>query len=278
MMLASWIDGRPAATLPVDDRGLAYGDGLFESIRVVNDRAPLLELHMQRLLRGADALRIPVDIDFAQTELRAFMAEQQAAGHRDYSIKLILTRGSAGRGYRISDDPQPRRLLLAFPSMSWPAAHAADGIALYECTSRLSINPALSGIKHLNRLEQVLARAEWHDERYAEGLLRDVDGRVIEGVISNLFLVQDGLLVTPRLHRCGVSGVMRGFLLARALSLGIPVSERDIMRDELDAADEIFVCNSHVGVWPVREIGTRRIVPGPMTRRMQAEVDLLWSR
>ncbi|MFZ5722789.1 MAG: aminodeoxychorismate lyase [Pseudomonadota bacterium] len=278
MLLASWIDGRPAALLPADDRGLAYGDGLFETIRVVGGRSQLLELHMQRLLRGAGVLRLPLDIDEVFAETRAFLADQAAAGRGDCTVKLLLTRGSAGRGYRPLPEVQPRRLLLAFPPAVWPSTHAAEGIALYECTLRLSVNPALAGIKHLNRLEQVLARGEWYDDRYAEGLLCDIDGRVIEGTMSNLFLASDGVLVTPRLHRCGVSGVMRGFLIARALALGIPVSERDVTRADLESADELFVCNSNIGIWPVREIGSRRREPGPLTRRMQAEVELLWKR
>lgn len=278
MLLDSWVDGRPGAALPVDDRGLAYGDGLYETIRVAAGRSPLVELHMQRLLRGADVLQMPVDIDAIEAELRAFMAAQLAAGRGDCTVKLLLTRGSAGRGYRPLPEAQPRRLLLAFPPAAWPAANTVDGIALYECALRLSINPTLAGIKHLNRLEQVLARGEWDDDRHAEGLLCDVEGRVIEGTMSNLFLVHDGVLVTPRLHRCGVGGVMRGFLIARALALGIPVSERDVVRADLDAADELFICNSNIGAWPVRELAARRFVPGPVTRRMQAEVDILWKR
>lgn len=278
MLLASWVDGQPAAVLPADDRGLAYGDGLFETIRVANGRSPLLELHMQRLLRGAGVLHLPLDVDLVAAELRAFMADQLAAGRGDCTVKLVLTRGSAGRGYRPLPEAQPRRLLLAFAPPAWPSANTTDGIAVFECSTPLGNNPALAGIKHLNRLEQVLARSEWDDTRHAEGLVCDVDGRVVEGTMSNLFLVSDGALVTPRLHRCGVAGVMRGFLIARALALGIPVSERDVARDALDAADEVFFCNSNFGVWPVRELGSRRRTPGPVTRRMQAEVALLWSR
>lgn len=278
MLLASWIDGQPGASLPADDRGLAYGDGLFETIRIAGGRSPLLELHMQRLLRGAETLRLPLDLDTVLAELKAFIAAQAQAGRSDCTVKLIVTRGSAGRGYRPLPEAQVRRALLAFAPPAWPSTHSEDGVALFECATRLAINPALAGIKHLNRLEQVLARAEWDDARYAEGLLCDAEGRVIEATMSNLFLGQDGVLVTPRLHRCGVAGVLRGFLLARALSLGIPVSERDVTRAELDASDELFVCNSNFGIWPVRELGQRRRAPGALTRRLQAEVVTLWQR
>ncbi len=278
MLLASWIDGQPASMLPVDDRGFAYGDGLFETIRVRGGRMPLAELHIERLTRGAEMLGMPMDADVLMAELRAFVVAQAGAGRADLTVKLVVTRGSAGRGYRPLPEAVPRRLLLAYPPGAWPAAHAVEGVALYECATRLGIQPALAGIKHLNRLEQVLATAEWDGVICAEGLLRDVEGRVIEATMSNLFMVRDSQLITPRLHRCGVAGVMRNFLLARALTLGIGVAERDVTREELDLADEIFLCNANIGIWPVRALAARRWTPGPLTRRLQGEVELLWSR
>lgn len=279
MLLASWVDGQPAASLPVDDRGLAYGDGVFETMRVAGGRVALLDGHLQRLARGTDVLRLPLDIEAMQQEVKDFVAAQGTAGRSDFTLKVIVTRGSAGRGYRPLPEAVPRRLLLAYPPSVQPASHAQDGIAVHECATRLGSNPALAGLKHLNRLDQVLARAEWGDDpRWAEGLMRDADGRVIEGTMSNLFLVSDGTLVTPRLHRCGIAGVMRGFIVARALTLGIAVAERDVSREELDGCSEWFVCNSTIGIWPVRELGSRRWTPGPMTRRLQREIELLWSR
>jgi 4-amino-4-deoxychorismate lyase len=234
---------------------------------------------MQRLLQGTSALALPVDAESVQLDVQAFIASQLQAGRPDFTLKLLLTRGSAGRGYLPLPEAVPRRILLAYPPAAFQPANAQQGVTLFECQHRLGINPALAGIKHLNRLEQVLARAEWAENpQFAEGLVRDGDGRVIEGTMSNICLVAGETLITPRLHRCGVAGVMRGFMLARALTLGIPVSERDVTREEIDTADEVFVCNSQFGIWPVREIGTRRWIPGSLTRRLQGEVELLWSR
>src|SRR5690606_25416234 len=131
----------------------------------------------------------------------------------------------------------------ASPSPAYPSAHAEQGIELYPCALRLAEQPALAGLKHLNRLEQVLARAEWQDTRYAEGLLRDQAGRVIEGVFSNLFLIRDGRLLTPALERCGVAGVMRAVLLREAAAQGLGCEVRDIAHDEMLAAQEVFFCN-----------------------------------
>ena len=133
----------------------------------------------------------------------------------------------------------------------------------------------LAGLKHLNRLEQVLARAEWQDTAYAEGLLCDTSGRVIEGVFSNLFLIKDGELITPDLSRCGVAGVMRAEILQQAQSLGISQTVRDVSYAELVAADEVFVCNSLYGIWPVCALATHDWPVGPLTRKLQGLVSHL---
>ena len=262
--MQSWVDGRPAAQLPLGDRGLAYGDGLFETFTVHGGRPSLLAAHLQRLRLGCQRLGIPFDETLVTDELRAFCA---ALG--EGVVKLIVTRGDGLRGYAPPAEARPRRLLLASPLPVYPAEHAEQGIELFPCTLRLSEQPMLAGLKHLNRLEQVLARAEWQDPRYAEGLLCDSAGRPIEGVFSNLFLVSDDRLLTPSLERCGVAGVMRGILLDEASGFGIDCEVRDLVFDELLAAQEIFLCNSVYGVWPVRRLETRVWLPGPVTRKLQ---------
>lgn len=133
----------------------------------------------------------------------------------------------------------------------------------------MSRQPLLAGLKHLNRLEQVLARAEWQDTEHAEGLMLDQAGRVIEGVFSNLFLVRDGVLITADLKRCGVAGVMRAELLFQAVSLGISTQITDIPLEQLQWADEVFVCNSVYGIWPVRAYAALHWPVGPLTRKLQ---------
>ncbi len=270
-MTLSWLNGQPADGLPVHDRGLAYGDGLFETIRVTGGRARLLERHVQRLAEGAQRLAIPLDIDEMRTELLQFC---QALGQG--VAKLIVTRGTGQRGYALPLPCRPQRLLLGSPLPAYPAQHAECGIRLFPCDTRLAEQPRLAGIKHLNRLEQVLARAEWQDPAFAEGLMRDLSGRVIEGVFSNLFLVTEGHLRTASLSRCGVAGVMRAEIMARAAGLALPVSECDISCSELLQADEVFVCNSLYGIWPVTGLAERVWSVGPLTRKLQTVVaDLL---
>jgi len=262
-----WIDGQPGESLPPVDRGLAYGDGLFETLAVRRGRPLLLERHLARLAEGCARLAIPGDLALIRTELLAFSA---ALG--EGVAKLLLTRGDGLRGYAPSPSAQPRRILLGSPPPAYPPANAEQGVQLFPCRTRLAEQPRLAGLKHLNRLEQVLARAEWQDAEHAEGLMRDLAGRVIEGVFSNLFLVKDGLLLTADLRRCGVAGVMRAEILALAKRTGISVQVRDIAHAELLAADEVFLCNSLYGIWPVRRFEGHDWPVGTLTRKLQALV------
>jgi len=263
--MPSWIDGRPAAELSLGDRGLAYGDGLFETIAVRGGRAWLLPRHLARLGEGLRRLAIDLDLAAVEAELQAFFAELGEG-----VAKLMITRGEGLRGYAAPQPASPRRILLGNPLPAYSAANAEQGVRLFPCSTRLAEQPLLAGLKHLNRLEQVLARSEWQDAAFAEGLMRDASGRVIEGVFSNLFLVKDDVLLTADLSRCGVAGVMRAEVLEQATRLGIPCEVRDIAHDELLAADEVFVCNSLYGIWPVRELQDSVWPAGPLTRKLQA--------
>lgn len=260
----SWVDGQKADALSLKDRGLAYGDGLFETIAVHDGQPILLDRHLTRLAEGCSRLAIAADIDRVRTELRAYAAEMGEG-----VLKLILTRGDGLRGYAPDPAAQGRRILQGNPPAAYPALHGEQGVRLFPCVTRLSNQPLLAGLKHLNRLEQVLARAEWCDGEHAEGLMLDQAGRVIEGVFSNLFLVRDGVLITPDLKRCGVAGVMRAELLFQAESLAIPTQITDISLEQLQWADEVFICNSVYGVWPVRAYAALSWPVGPLTRKLQ---------
>ncbi len=263
--MLSWVDGQPAEWLSVKDRGLAYGDGLFETIAVSGGRPSLLEQHLARLAEGCARLKRPVDLPTVRSQLLAF-SQQLGEG----VAKLILSRGDGQRGYVLPQPAQPRLILQAGAKPVYPAAYAEQGVRLFPCATRLAEQPLLAGLKHLNRLEQVLARSEWHDAEHAEGLMLDTSGRVIEGVYSNLLLVSAGVLITADLSRCGVAGVMRGELLAQAAALGIDCQVRDLTYAELLAADEVLLCNSLYGVWPVRALLTHGWSVGPLTRKLQA--------
>ena len=250
---------------PLDprDRGLQYGDGLFETMAVRDGRIPWLAYHLRRLEAGCERLRIAAP---AAGPLREEIGAC-AAGQSRAIIKLIVTRGVGGRGYRPDPHARGRHFVLRYP---WPAhaqRRAREGVRLRVCRTRLAINPALAGLKHLNRLEQVLARMEWHDEeRFQEGLMLDCQERVIEGTMTNLFIVRGGALLTPDLSTSGVAGVMREIILELAAQRALFCRETVLRLPDIGQAEEVFVCNSVVGIWPVVALNQWQYPFGPVTR------------
>lgn len=262
------IDGKDTDRIAADDRGLLYGDGLFETIAVHDGVPQLWAQHMARLHRDCVRLGIaPPAEELLLDEARSLCAASEQA-----VLKIIITRGSGGRGYRPAPQSVPRRILSLHPWPVYPAFCWQQGIAVRLCDTRLGRNPRLAGIKHLNRLEQVLARSEWDDADITEGLMLDTEDRLIEGTMSNVFLIRDGELRTPALEYCGVAGVMRGHVVALAVELGIPCAVMPLELADVAQADELFVCNSLIGIWPVRRFQEREFIPGPLTRRLQQAV------
>lgn len=188
-------------------------------------------------------------------------------------LKLIVTRGPSLRGYRPPPFPKPTVIITA---AAWPetaAEQAREGIRVRTCGLRLGENPNLAGMKHLCRLEQVLAQLELEDTPIDEGLLLNTSDWVIGGISSNVFAVYGSLIKTPRLTRCGVRGVMRRVVIERALVLRFAVEESDIAPADLERADEIFVTNALTGIRPVRELDDRAYPPGPTTRALQRALE-----
>ncbi len=264
------IDGRRARAVPVGDRGLQYGDGLFETLAVVDRRVRLMPLHLARLTEGCRRLGMPAP----PPDLLAGELERLARGQARAVLKLLVTRGEGQRGYAPPLPAQPRRLLGRFAWPPWPRSHYTRGVAVRVCETPLGLNPALAGIKHLNRLEQVLARAEWRDGRWQEGLMLDGERRVVCGTMSNVFVVREGRLETPSVSRCGVAGVMRALVQREATRMGLASREVDLDLDALAAADELFLTNAIIGIWPIRRLGELSLRRGPVTRALQAALAL----
>ncbi|HEX3395357.1 MAG TPA: aminodeoxychorismate lyase [Steroidobacteraceae bacterium] len=245
-----WINGRRRSSLDHRDRGLNYGDGLFETMRVLGRRIRLLDYHLDRLYAGCRALRLAAP---QAAGLRREL-ERIASGRNDAILKLIVTRGSGVRGYRPTGRERTRRILQLYALPAGNALRAATPARVRLCATPLSVNARLAGLKTLNRLDSVLARAEWRDARIWEGLMGDGDGGWVCGTMSNLFLVHGRRLATPPLDRCGVAGVMRRWILANAAYLHLRPVERRIRWQDLAAADEVFMSNAVVGIRSVRTI------------------------
>jgi len=270
-MIMVLVDGMPLASIPADDRGLAYGDGVFRTLAMRNGNPELWSRQWEKLVADCRALLLtpPVEADLLRDISR--IADEMP----DCALRITITRGSGGRGYDMPRDTQPRRVVAGSPLPQYPAAHQARGIRARFCKLRLAPQPRLAGIKHLNRLENVLARAEWNDVSIAEGLLLDVDGNVIGGTRSNLFIAESDSLATPDLSRCGVAGVTRDAVIDSARGEGVSCHVEPIDRARLEAADEIILVNSLIGAWTVAILEQRTRADFPMTARVRKWLDAL---
>jgi len=263
--MSPWLlDGDPADSVPITDRGLHYGDGLFETIAVRDGAARFLDLHLRRLEGGLKRLGIPVP---ARGRLEAEV-RQVIADCAHGAAKIIVTRGTGQRGYRPPPAPAPRRIVGVTPTAPAPRQHYSRGIELRLCHTPVSANPVTAGMKTLNRLEQVLARAEWSDPDVAEGLMLDVRGRVVSGTMTNIFVVRHDRLHTPPVHATGIAGIMRRVVLDQAGSIDLEARETHMTAADVGAAAELFVTNSQIGIWPVRRFEATCFAPGPWTNKL----------
>jgi 4-amino-4-deoxychorismate lyase len=260
------VNGVEGGAIAADDRGLYYGDGLFETMAVRDGRIRAFGLHMARLETGCARLGIAMpSVALLDAECR-----QVLDGLGTGVVKLVVTRGPGPRGYRPPREPAVTRIVMASAQR---VDAPAEGIVVRVCETRLAQNPRLAGIKHLNRLEQVLACAEWHDPAIGEGLMRSVDNRVIGGTAANLFFVRGGRLHTPEIRDCGVAGIMRQQVLSAAKSLGVAVIVGDFGLSDLRAADEIFLTNALTGIQAVIEVQGHGEWPhGELSRSLSARL------
>ncbi len=244
------LDGQICDSPLLLDRGLAYGDGLFETVALRDGQLLGWSAHMARLQRGCAVL------GFAAPDLAQLLQEaRHLVGAQSRGVvKIMLTRGSGGRGYRPSAQPRTRRIVSLH---DWPTELDTDTttpVATWVCKQRLGHHPQLAGIKHLNRLEQVLASTEWPSGNYFEGLMLDFNEHLIEGIRSNLFVRKGADLLTPDLSHAGIAGVVREAVMALAPAHGLGVRLASLDVEQLETADEVFLCNSVMGLRVVGRI------------------------
>lgn len=246
------INGENISLSP-QDRGLSYGDGIFRTLRIKRGVPIAWSLHYAKLEQDSAALgMICPSQDILLGDIARLCTE-----HAEAVVKVIVTRGMGSRGYAIPSPPSHTRIVIAEPFQDYPDVYHAEGVNLHLCNLRLSHQPRLAGIKHLNRLENVLARSEWSGSEYADGLLLDQDGWVIECTMSNIFARFDATLVTPVLDQCGVAGVTRQRILDNAATMGYTAEIRPMTLAQLMQADEVIICNSLIGAWQVRALNNR---------------------
>lgn len=257
------VNGVLADSVAADDRGLLYGDGLFETFALRAGQLRFRAAHLARLQAGLQRLQLSVPSTSIVTALAA-----AHAGCEHGTVRLVVTRGRGPRGYTPPERVSPTVIVTCFPGDA--SALPARPLRVRWCTTRLPVSPDLAGLKTLSRLEQVLARSEWRDPEIDEGLMCDATGSVVCGTASNLFVVRAGRLLTPPVATSGVRGIMRGVVLAAAAESGLPVAEAGLRPDDLATATEVFMTNALAGIAPVVELSGRPLAVGPLTRRLRA--------
>lgn len=238
-MIRALVNGKPGDQISLLDRGVQFGDGLFETIAVANHKPCLWNYHVQRLQSGCERLGIAApDAQVLEQEALDLIAQQQRA-----VLKITVTRGISERGYKYASSEAPTRILSLFP---WNSP-CSETLSIAVSDRRLGHYPDLAGIKHLNRLEQVLARADC-PETVQEALMLDQQGHVIEGIMSNLFIQRGQKLFTPSLRYCGVEGVVKRLILEMAKERSMAIETGDFSLEEILRADALYLTNSLTGI------------------------------
>jgi 4-amino-4-deoxychorismate lyase len=263
------FNGQPADFIPAWDRGLHYGDGVFRTLKVKSGQPCAWGDQYAKLERDCAALAL--DCPPEKQLLQEIRAASSDLG--DCALKIIISRGVGQRGYAMPGRAVPSRMLFASPLPDYPASRWEEGIILRLCQTRYGHQPRLAGIKHLNRLENVLARSEWEDPAIAEGLMLDLDDQIISGTMSNVFLIRDGALFTPSLDQCGIAGVQRERIIRAAHHLGITLNIDRIKLNSIDKFHGGFVCNSLIGLWPVARVNDLDWPVSNLVRDIQAWLD-----
>lgn len=257
-------------SVPVDDRALQYGDGVFETIAVRDARPRFWDLHVARLALACDKVGLTMPApNILLRDLENALARTTA--NTAFCIaKLVVSSGGFERGYHRPEHVRVISRIGIFADTPLAEEHYAAGIQVRLCDTIAACQPQLAGIKTLNRLDQVIARNEWSDADLFDGLMCDDDGNLVCGTRSNLFVVRENHIETPRLDRCGVAGIMRQRIIELLAGNNIQVAEMAIGCEELASFDELFLSNSQVGVVPVRRCGDHTWSPGEATRSVMA--------
>ncbi|MFT5372782.1 MAG: 4-amino-4-deoxychorismate lyase, partial [Lysobacterales bacterium] len=257
------VNGEILKFVPASDRGLNYGDGVFETIAVIQGRPRLWQEHMDRLAIGCE--RLGMEAPPQAVLLREL--QTVCAGLQRCIVKIVLSRAYSGRGYSPLIGAAPERVVSSYLWQADSSNHTVTGVDAHICEIKLAIQPALGGMKHLNRLEQVLASRELDSVTEHEGILFDAEDHLISTISANIFMVYRGQVLTPRLDRSGVRGVLRSQILK---VFKARCELRRISREMLDEASEVFLCSAVRGIIPIKRIDEIEYPIGPATREFQA--------
>jgi 4-amino-4-deoxychorismate lyase len=243
--------------MPLPDRALDFGDGLFETLLFQRDTPLFIDLHMQRLQRGLQALAFPDCLGTVRQHLLLAASAVRDSSWCWSALRLTVSRGSGPRGYAPPAVTRPR-IIITISELPVDCRQMAPAANLSLATVRWPTQPVLAGLKHLNRLEQVLAATERCAAGTDEAVMLGQSGQLVSVVAGNLFLLRRGRLQTPALVDCGIAGTRRRLVMEQwAVALGVPVQETTLSLQDLESADEVFYCNALQGLRPVAGFGQR---------------------
>lgn len=237
------------------DRGFAYGDGVFRTIKMVGGLPQHWPQHYQKLVADCAAINIVCpSAELLMSDLSQLFLADSETEYQPAVAKIIITRGEGNRGYTLPAITAPMRVVLKSDMPDYPESRFSEGVTLTVCETRLAAQPKLAGIKHLNRLENVLARMEWHNPDITEGIMLDMHDNVIECTAANIFARFGDTLLTPDLQQCGVAGITRQRIIELAATLSLKPSVGVFNLEKLYQADEVVICNSLYGAWQVKAV------------------------
>lgn len=242
------------------DRGFTYGDGVFRTMLMRNGLPECWPLHYQKLVADCAVIGIVCpSAELLMSDMQQLLSIKELTGNESSVVKIIITRGEGERGYAAPAVTNPTRVVLKTAMPRYAEDNFIKGVNLHVCNTRLASQIKLAGIKHLNRLENVLARMEWHHEDAFDGVMLDQHQNVIECTMSNIFARYDGKLITPDLSHCGVAGVTRQRIMGLASALKLTVEVQALPFKKLVLADEVIICNSLYGAFQVKKIGESKL-------------------
>ncbi len=244
------INGSFDSSISPFDRGFAYGDGVFRTLVMRNGVPESWPQHYQKLVADCAVINIvSPSAELLMDDMQQLFLPDEVA-----VAKIIITRGEGNRGYTPPPITAPMRVVTKSAMPEYAEERFSVGVNLVVCETRLALQPKLAGIKHLNRLENVLARMEWNDQNIADGILLDTNNNVIECTAANIFARFSDTLVTPSLVQCGVAGITRQHIIELAYTLSLKTKVETFNLEKLFTADEVIICNSIYGAWQVRSI------------------------
>ena len=261
----SLINGQFTDKISVLDRGLSYGDGFFETMNwkyFLTTKVSKVEFwkrHLLRLKKGCESTLINFpSISLIESYRDKILKKSKKQGMSSGVLKIIITRGSGGRGYKFERNMIPNIILLVFPSLQYNEKNYKNGVNLKFCSSNLSINKNIAGFKHLNRLDSVVARSEWTNQNIFEGIITDIDGSVIEGTMTNIFCIKKSKLYTPNISEVGIKGIMRDVILEKFCGYFKQTIEKKITVKFLLESDSVFITNSIIKIVPVKKLEKKK--------------------